>query len=52
MDNDPRVVFHTVDSSVGDVNRIVMVSVTDTNTDETRKFSSIDTCYNVNYSGF
>lgn len=52
MDNDPRVVFHTVDDTVGDVNKIFMISVTDTNTDETKAFISTNMCHNVNYSGF
>lgn len=52
MDKQPKTSVYTHNRTVGDVDKVVLVKLTDRNTSKSYFFGSIDTCHNVNYTGF
>ena len=52
MDKHPETHLYTCDGSAGDVDKIVLVRLTDRETGKRYFFGNIGTCHNVNYTGF
>lgn len=52
MDKNPETHLYTCDGSTGHVDKIVLVRLTDKETRKKYFFGNLDTCHNVNYTGF
>jgi len=52
MDKNPETYLYTFNGSAGDVDKVVLVRLTDKETKKKYFFGSLDTCHNVNYRGF
>ena len=52
MDKNPETSVYTHNGLAGDVDKVALVKLTDRKTRKSYFFGSIDTCHNVNYTGF